>query len=317
MSKNKLFAIAILGIIGLGFVAFSCYSVYAQDYGLGTAAGVSGLAESKISQTQNIPRMLGTIVSVLLSLVGVIFFLLILFAGFTWMTAAGSTEKVEKSKKMLQNAAIGLVAVLSAYTLANFVFSTFLRPTNETCKTTPPGVAALNCEKGKVCGDGQACVDECVFIYSKLDSASKCIDVSTDVCDGYIIGGKCSGNINQMCCVTQAAKTQYDNLQTKAALEAGGEVPEAAATTECAESGFFCASEAACTNQNGKSQGEMGCSGGAVCCKSCFGSGGNCMDTESGGSMCSPETKLKPGYCFGVYDDAKYQCCFGIIVPLL
>src|SRR3989344_1501165 len=48
------------------------------------------------------------IIQVALSLLGVLLIVLILYAGFLWMTAAGSEEKISKAKKIIGAAIIGL-----------------------------------------------------------------------------------------------------------------------------------------------------------------------------------------------------------------
>lgn len=96
--------------------------VFADDYGLGGAAGGTGLIQVKDTQT-DVPNLIGRIVGVALSFVGAIFFLLILYAGFLWMTAFGSSEKVDKSKDILIHATTGLIIVLAAYAISRFVFS--------------------------------------------------------------------------------------------------------------------------------------------------------------------------------------------------
>ncbi len=58
-----------------------------------------------------------------LSLMGIIFIILIIYAGFTWMTAGGDEQKVSKSKNTIARAAIGLFIVLSAYLITALVFN--------------------------------------------------------------------------------------------------------------------------------------------------------------------------------------------------
>jgi len=57
---------------------------------------------------------------------GIIAVLLILYAGFLWMTAAGEVEKVDRAKKTLTSAIIGLVILMSAYGIVSFVISRLL-----------------------------------------------------------------------------------------------------------------------------------------------------------------------------------------------
>ncbi len=57
-----------------------------------------------------------------LGLLVIIFFIMILVAGFRWMTAGGNEDTVGKAKSNIKNAVIGLVVVLFAYAITNFIF---------------------------------------------------------------------------------------------------------------------------------------------------------------------------------------------------
>ncbi len=63
------------------------------------------------------------VINWVLGFLGLIAVILVLYAGFLWMTAGGSQDKVQKAKKILVNALIGLVIILSALAIVNFVFS--------------------------------------------------------------------------------------------------------------------------------------------------------------------------------------------------
>ncbi|MBU1062963.1 hypothetical protein KJ700_02205, partial [Patescibacteria group bacterium] len=67
--------------------------------------------------------VIGYGIQAILGLLGIIFLILILYAGFNWMTAAGDEEKVTKAKETLSRAIIGLVIIVSAYLITIFVFS--------------------------------------------------------------------------------------------------------------------------------------------------------------------------------------------------
>lgn len=62
-----------------------------------------------------------TVIRLVLSAIGIIFIILIIYSGFTWMTAGGSDEKVSKSKAVLKNSVIGLVIIIGAYAVSYFV----------------------------------------------------------------------------------------------------------------------------------------------------------------------------------------------------
>lgn len=63
----------------------------------------------------------GSVIRIVLSVLGIIALAFILYAGFTWMTAGGNEERVTMAKKTLSAAVIGLVIILSAYAITNFV----------------------------------------------------------------------------------------------------------------------------------------------------------------------------------------------------
>lgn len=115
-----------LGIVSLLFLAgaFSAQLLalapaYAQTSArdeiakqLDAAAGAKGAGVGDYTD----PRKTATlIIKVLLTLVGTIFFVLTIYAGYLWMTAGGNEEEVEKAKTTLRNAVLGLVVVIAAY----------------------------------------------------------------------------------------------------------------------------------------------------------------------------------------------------------
>jgi TRAP-type C4-dicarboxylate transport system permease small subunit len=63
---------------------------------------------------------------VFLDVAGVIFLILIVFAGYRWMTAGGNEEGVTKAKETLQRAVIGLAIVLFAYAMSIFIINSLI-----------------------------------------------------------------------------------------------------------------------------------------------------------------------------------------------
>ncbi len=74
--------------------------------------------------------LIGRIIRIALSFLGIGAVSLMVYAGFTWMTAAGNEEKVSEAKKTMRNAAIGLILILMSYSLTWFVVSRLQRATN-------------------------------------------------------------------------------------------------------------------------------------------------------------------------------------------
>ncbi|MCX6781385.1 MAG: hypothetical protein NT003_04730 [Candidatus Magasanikbacteria bacterium] len=79
---------------------------------VGTASG-----QAKVSA----PEIIGRVIYIVLGLLGLIFLVLALYAGFGWMTAQGDPKKVDAAQATLKDAVVGMVVVVSAYALSNFI----------------------------------------------------------------------------------------------------------------------------------------------------------------------------------------------------
>lgn len=73
-----------------------------------------------------VAQTIGNIIGIVLSFVGVIFLLLIIYGGISWMFSAGNEQKVEKAKGIIINAVIGLVIVFAAYFITDFIGTQFV-----------------------------------------------------------------------------------------------------------------------------------------------------------------------------------------------
>lgn len=70
---------------------------------------------------KNLEVSISTIVTAALSVVGTIFFVLTIYAGILWMTAAGEEERAGKARKIITASVIGLIIVMGAYAITYFV----------------------------------------------------------------------------------------------------------------------------------------------------------------------------------------------------
>ena len=68
-------------------------------------------------------KTIGTFIQAILSLLGLIFVGLMIYAGVNWMIAAGDSNKIEIAKNTIRRAIIGLIITASSYAIWYFVFS--------------------------------------------------------------------------------------------------------------------------------------------------------------------------------------------------
>jgi hypothetical protein len=88
---------------------------------IGRAAGVG--------TTRTLPEIIGSIINVVLGFLGILLLVYLLYAGFLWMTAGGSEEKVDTAKTMIKNAIIGLIIIVAAFAISSFVLNSLTQVT--------------------------------------------------------------------------------------------------------------------------------------------------------------------------------------------
>lgn len=113
-------SIAVLAAIVLFHFATPAFAQTAAVEEVGAAAGFGGASLTEI---------IGRVIAIVLTVLGVIFLLLVIVSGFLWMTAGGNEDKVKRAKQILINATIGLVIVLGSYAIASYIFNSLLNAT--------------------------------------------------------------------------------------------------------------------------------------------------------------------------------------------
>lgn len=79
-----------------------------------------------INSTKSPEELAGKIINTILAFLGVIFLALTIYAGFLWMTAGGEEKKITTAKGILKSSITGLIIILAAYLLVNFVIFTLI-----------------------------------------------------------------------------------------------------------------------------------------------------------------------------------------------
>ncbi len=84
--------------------------------GLETTAGKAGLKVDKEPS-----EIIGNILYVFYGVLGIILLIILMYAGFQWMTAGGDENQVKKAKDMIINALIGIAIILTAYAATSYI----------------------------------------------------------------------------------------------------------------------------------------------------------------------------------------------------
>ena len=82
---------------------------------LSTVSGKTGITEASVTNIS------GNVVTTVFIVAGLIFFVLMVYAGVRWMTARDKSESVEKARNTMIAAVIGLVILLASYAVTTFL----------------------------------------------------------------------------------------------------------------------------------------------------------------------------------------------------
>lgn len=99
----------------------------AAGYGLDQTAKRAGGKDEESGipfLTDGPSSIAGDIIGTALSFIGLLFFILMIYGGVMWMTAAGNQQQVDKAKSMITSAVVGLIIVMAAYAITSFIGST-------------------------------------------------------------------------------------------------------------------------------------------------------------------------------------------------
>ncbi|PIT87263.1 MAG: hypothetical protein COU31_03810 [Candidatus Magasanikbacteria bacterium CG10_big_fil_rev_8_21_14_0_10_40_10] len=107
-------------LITIGCLFISAGAIYAQSSSSSLDLGIEQAAATGLPST-DIRIIVAKVIRAALGLLGIVAVCIIMYGGFVWMTAGGNEERVGTAKKILVNGVIGLVIILSSYSIASFV----------------------------------------------------------------------------------------------------------------------------------------------------------------------------------------------------
>jgi len=121
---KKLLFLVIL-IVPVLLFSFPALASTALDTVMGsvTATGTSAGLNSEPQSFQDL--LVGTI-NVVLGLLGIVALGFIVYAGILYASSMGEKDKVEKGRKTLTYAIIGMVLIIAAYAITNYLLSAII-----------------------------------------------------------------------------------------------------------------------------------------------------------------------------------------------
>lgn len=116
MNKKRLTA-GVLSLTLMALLALPLLAGAQSDLINWGYANETGLSKKDLIEVVN------AIIKIVLGLIGFIAVVMIMIGGFQWMTAGGSSEKIDAAKSMITQGLIGICVIFLAYGIAYFVIS--------------------------------------------------------------------------------------------------------------------------------------------------------------------------------------------------
>lgn len=113
--------IAVVGVVAVVFLVLAPVASAQAPQTLG-AADVQTVAQAAgVDGATDLFAIIGNIINIFFSVLGVLLLLYFLYAGYLWMTAGGDQEQVQKAQTTIKNAVIGLVIIVSSFAVSRFI----------------------------------------------------------------------------------------------------------------------------------------------------------------------------------------------------
>lgn len=118
--RIKMF-LASLGVISaVLFPALSPVAVQAVDP-FGACTGNAASSVCKAKNTDNVFKVLRSVINILLTVVGIVSVIMIIIGGIKYVTSAGDQNQVSGAKNTILYAVVGLVIASMAFAIVNYV----------------------------------------------------------------------------------------------------------------------------------------------------------------------------------------------------
>ena len=142
----------------------------------GKDSGTGILKNTLFSGVKSDVRVLARdIIFVVLGFLGTLMIVIMLYGGFLWMTASGDEEKIKKAQHHVRDAIIGVVLVMSAWTISIFVL--------ESLKYTVKEGGELDTLESQLAPSTYSVDDICYSACSGVEGTN-CISTCRSVCAG-------------------------------------------------------------------------------------------------------------------------------------
>ncbi len=137
--KAKTLVAIISGLLFFSLIPHPHTDIAHAQFGLKEAITNTDL-DTNLKKKHKVAAWIGKAVGAGLSLIGITFFGLILYAGVLWMTARGDATVATKSKDILSHAFIGLGIVMAGFVITDFAMTAIAGKSSASSEEAEDGI---------------------------------------------------------------------------------------------------------------------------------------------------------------------------------
>jgi type IV secretion system pilin len=123
-TKKVLFCFIVIFLITIPIFQLSAQTeaLKSAKQGLVDSAYKAELTDQEGTLAADPYILISNVVGYVLSFIGVILLVNMIFAGYSWMNSGGNEEKIKKAKEKIVSSIIGLIIIVAAYILTDLIF---------------------------------------------------------------------------------------------------------------------------------------------------------------------------------------------------
>ncbi len=114
----------ISGILWSGAVALADNGMFSKIKSSATKTINHAYGGGTAVPEKDLVTVLSEVINISLTFIGIIFFGLLLYGGWLWMTARGDSGQIDRAKQITREVVIGLIIIFLARLISEFVFRT-------------------------------------------------------------------------------------------------------------------------------------------------------------------------------------------------
>ncbi|MBI4437798.1 hypothetical protein HY631_02500 [Candidatus Uhrbacteria bacterium] len=136
LTSKRIISLGLALFLLAGFASLGLAQESSSSATATISQGLENTASGTYSSSLTLTAFIGNLIQALLTATGIVFLVITVLGGISYMIANGDDTKIKKAKGMIVNALVGLVIIVGAYALTSYVVSALSEASTASSTTT-------------------------------------------------------------------------------------------------------------------------------------------------------------------------------------